>query len=410
MTPRTAAASFGVEEEFLLVDAESGHPVPAGPDVLAAAHAATATAEADGATATADPGPAEATAGPGAAEPRAAPRAQPRHPTLSAELLTTQIESATPVCTELDELTAQLTRARAVLAAAAARGGARLLPSGTPPLGGGPAAVTAGARPWQIMDRYTATVSDYHICGCHVHVGVPDRETAVAVLNHLRPWLPTLLALSANSPFRHGRDTGYASWRTVEQSRFPGAGIPPHFPSAAAYDATLERLIECGVLVDDRVSFWSARPSPRYPTVELRVADACGTVAEAVLQAALSRALVRTALTALAAGREAAGPDDQVAAAALWSASRYGLSGPAVHPRLARRVPALTLVEALIEDVTPALEEAGDLSAVRALVADLLTRGTGAERQRAAGAGDPAAAVRHLTRATTDSLAEEATP
>jgi glutamate---cysteine ligase / carboxylate-amine ligase len=82
-----------------------------------------------------------------------------------------------------------------------------------------------------ITRTYAGIVADYQCCGCHVHVGVPGRETAVAVVNHLAPWLPTPLALSVNSAFEHGRDTGYGSWRMITQSRFPGFGIAPWFAS-----------------------------------------------------------------------------------------------------------------------------------------------------------------------------------
>ncbi|MGP4003836.1 carboxylate-amine ligase [Streptomyces sp. 8N706] len=348
-----------------LLDPASGHPVPCAPEVLADVRAAHTPAAV---------------------------------PELKHELLSTQVESATGVCTRLQDLSAQLTAGRERLAAAAASHGALLVSSGTPPLAAGPAPVTDGERFRQIRDAYPGIVADYQVCGCHVHVGVPDRETAVAVVNQLRPWLPTLLALSANSPFHHGLDTGYASWRMVQQSRFPGSGVPPHFASAAAYEREVGRLVDCGALIDARMSFWLARPSPRFPTVEVRVADASITVEEAALQAALSRALVRTALTGLSAGRETVPVRDQVAAAAVWSASRYGLRGPGVHPVREKRVPATALVEALVRHVRAALEEAGDLDGVRTAASRLLAHGTGAERQRAA--GEPAAAVRYVAHRT----------
>lgn len=396
-------STFGVEEEFLLVDAESGRPVPRAPEVLAdgaagAAPGAGAQGGRTGAAGTMDTGTSDAGAG----------RRAGAVPELKHELPATQVESATGVCTTLAGLAYQVLAGRERLAAAADRSGALLLSTGTPPLSSGEVPVTEGDRFRIIRERYAGLVADYQACGCHVHVGVDGADTAVAVVGHLRPWLPTLLALSANSPFDHGRDTGYASWRMVEQSRFPGAGMPPRFASAAAYEREVDRLVACGVLVDDRMSFWLARPSPRFATVELRAADAAQTVEETLLQAALSRALVRTALSALAAGREPPYLDDQVAAAALWSASRHGLRGPAVHPLWERQVPAAVLVESLLEHVGTALEESGDAGFVRAVVSDLVARGTGAERQRAAGVFGADAAVRYVARQTAPARRQEA--
>ncbi|MFC4496545.1 glutamate--cysteine ligase [Streptomyces ovatisporus] len=368
--PGHGPLTVGVEEEFLLVDGETGRPVACAADVLD-----------DAATGAPLPGGTQ----------------------LKRELLACQAEVTSGVCTGLDELADQLHAGRQRLAAAAQRTGLRPVATGTPVLAGPYAALSEGPRYEHISRIYEGVVADYEACGCHVHVGVPDRGTAVAVVNHLRPWLPSLLALSVNSPFHDGRDTGYGSWRMVLQSRFPGAGVPPHQPSPAAYDAQLERLVDCGALADVRQSFSLARPSPCFPTVEIRAADAAATVDEAVLQAALSRALVRTALAALEEGREAVPVADEVAAAAVWSASRHGLRGPGVHPRLERKAAPLTLVHELLAYVAPALDESGDLDRVRRLLAAVVKHGTGAERQRDAAASAP----RRDLRAVVDHLARE---
>lgn len=355
--------TFGVEEEFLLADPQTGRSVPAATEVLKAA------------------------------------REEPAPGAVHAELSQTQVEAATVPCATLDDLEYALMAGRARLAAAASGCGVWLLPSGTSPLGG-PAVPTDGPRFAAITARYAEVVRDYQACGCHVHVGVPDRETAVAVCNHLRPWLPTLLALSVNSPYHHGRDTGYASWRIIEQSRFPGAGAPPWFRDAADHDEQVARLVDSGAIVDESQSFWLVRPSPTWPTVELRVADTAVDVSGALLQATLSRALVTTALTDLSLGREGPWLDDQVLAAAVWSAARYGLGGVGVHPSRAERVPATELLDELIVRVAPALAEAGDLAAARELFAGVLRRGTGAARQRVV--GEPSDVVRLLAIGVSD--------
>jgi len=355
--------TVGVEEEFLLVDAASGGTAARASRVL----------------------------------DRARPTAGAFHP----ELLASQVEFASGVCAELGELRGQLTEGRLSLAAAARAEGMRLVASGTAVMPCPDPPPADGPRFTRITDMYAAVVRGYQCCGCHVHVGVPDRETAVAVINHLSPWLPALLALSANSPYHQGRDTGYASWRMVEQTRFPGSGITPHFGSASEYDRRVERLVECGALADERMTFWLARPSPSYPTVEVRVADVGGRVDDAVLQAALTRALVDHALSELDAGREAPRLNEQLCAAAVWSAARYGLDGQGVDLRREHPVPAADLVKELFATARPFLEQNGDLAEVQALLDRLGVDGIGASRQREASSGG--------LRAVVDMLAEQTT-
>jgi carboxylate-amine ligase len=277
-----------------------------------------------------------------------------------AELAGTQVEAATGPCASVTDLGEALRQARKTLVAAAGELGLGLISRGTPVKPSlQPIVSHDKPRFRRVLDTYAGVVEHYEACGCHVHVGVPDRETGVRVLNHVRPWLPTLLALSANS-----HDNGYASWRMVQQSRFPGSGVPPVCADAADYDARIARMVACGTLVDRAQSFWLARLSEKLPTVEFRVADAAETVEGAVLQAALSRALVHTACVA----DDPRPVRDDVCAAAVWAASRYGLDGAAVDPWRECRVPATALLGRLLDHVAPALEERGELALVHDLV------------------------------------------
>ncbi|WP_243794307.1 glutamate--cysteine ligase [Saccharopolyspora gloriosae] len=361
--------TMGVEEEFLLLDSVSAQAVPRAGLVLADAAVLPGEVEFEGAT-------------------------------LQPELLRSQVEAATGRCATVRQLGDQLGAARRRLARAAGKQAAVLVSSGTPVLDGPPPGITGGDRFERIAGAYEAVVTDYQACGCHVHVAVPDEEVAVAVVDHLRPWLPTLLAWSANSPFHRGLDTGYASWRMVQQMRFPGSGVPPHFGSAAAYRDQVARLVECGTLVDPEMSFWLVRPSPRLPTVELRVADAMTTVGETVLHAALARALVRTALDEVSRGKPAPVVRDQVAAAAVWAAARHGMRSSLVDPVRESRVPAARLLRELVEWVTPALASTGDVAVVLDSLERLARRGGGAQRQRRHAALGLHALVRALARGT----------
>lgn len=362
MTAVGPGTTVGVEEEFLIVDAGSRRSVPKAAAVLARLGADTGV--------------------------------------IKPELYESQVEAVTPVLTSLADVARALVVNRTSLARAAAAEGVAAVGVGTPVLAGPRPELSGGDRYRLVARTYQGTFADYEACGCHVHVGVPGDDLAVAVVDHLRPWLPTLLALSANSPFHHGRDTGYASWRTIDQARFPGGGVPPRFGDSAGYRRCLDRLVDCGVLIDERMTFWAARPSPRYATVEVRVADVAASPDGALLQAALVRGLVRAALDDLSLGREAPEADDQIVAGALWSAARYGIHGPGIDPIAGRPVPARTLLAALVRRIRPALEDTGDTAAVDALLPAVLA--VGAARQRATAAGGLTAVVDELAGLLTD--------
>lgn len=352
MLPDGTGVTIGVEEEFLLVSRESLLPVDGAAAVLAGV------------------APTELAGGSHA----------------SRELWDTEVETSTGVCSDLAQVRDQLARNRAALRRSARAHGLELVPAGHPLFGAETAPPRRDGHYRWMSDTYAGALADQEICGCHVHVGLGDRDTGVAVLNHLAPWLPTLLALTANSPFRRGRDTGFHSWRMMVLTRVPASGIPPWFGSAAEYDADLARLRECGLLPPDHGGSRLARLSNHLPTIEVRVADTVATTDEAVLYAALVRALVRTALGELDAGREGRRSSDTVLGDALWAAARHGLDGSAVDPWSGTRASPHAMASRLYRHTEDALTATGDLDEVRTLLRTLLTRGNGAMRQRLAAA------------------------
>ncbi|MBC2644230.1 MULTISPECIES: glutamate--cysteine ligase [unclassified Rhodococcus (in: high G+C Gram-positive bacteria)] len=302
---------------------------------------------------------------------------------LQLELSQCQIETATPVCTGTTQLRAELCRARGRAAAAATRVGARLLAAGVPPVGPAPRAISDVPR-YRHLAEHFGLLGQQVICGCHVHVGVCDRDLAVQVSNHLRPWLPALLALTANSPIIGGVDTGYSSWRQVLWARWPSAGPPPVFESAAHYDAVVAELLAQQAILDPAMIYWDVRLSAHLPTVEVRVADVPATVEETVLLATLIRGLVSTALTDVRQGRSAAPVYGHRLRAGYWRAARDGMTGHAVDMRSGRLVPATEPIRHLLEHVRPALERTGDYRDTQRAVRTVLTCGNGAIRQRRA--------------------------
>ena len=322
-----SSTTFGVEEEFLLVDAIAGVPFGDNRAVVEAAHAL------------------------GLA--------------LTTEFASCQVETDTSVHTSAAELRAELAELRSAAARAAASVGARLLPTAVPPVGKPPFTLTDSARFEWITESFGSLTYGQVICGCHVHVGMPDRETALQVGNFIRIWLPALLSLTANSAVYAGFDTGYASWRAVQQTGWPVSGPPPYFRSLEHFDELVGVLHETGAVLDERMLYWDVRPSSHLPTIEVRVSDVAATVEEAVTLATLVRALAVTALGELQRGRTAPEVGTETLVAAKWKAAHDGITGQGYDVRHGRITSARSVLDALVDWVAPALEEFGELTAVK---------------------------------------------
>ena len=305
-------------------------------------------------------------------------------PGVRTELMRFQVETATGVCTSLEEAGRDLARLRRLAADAAAQLGCRLVACGVAPYRTpGLAALTGQPRYRELARRYAPVVAQAGTCACHVHVAVPSRDLGAQVLARLRPWLAPLLAITANSPIAFGHETGWASWRHALWSRWPTATPPEPWPDAAAYDTAVRRLIARGAAIDEPNVYFLARLSPRYPTVEVRVADVCLDAGTAVLAAGLTRALVATALAEARRGTPAPAPPARRVAAALAAAARHGLAGPGIDPVTGQPAGARVLRARLLEHVRPALSDHGDTETITGLLDRLDDQGTGADRQRA---------------------------
>ena len=171
----------------------------------------------------------------------------------------------------------------------------------------GDPSVTPTSRYRRMLDEYQLLAREQLICGAQVHVGVSDRDLAVAVTRRVQPWLPVLLALSASSPYWMGQDSGYASVRSLVWQRWPTAGDPGEVTSAADHEALVAELIASETITDPAMIYFDVRPSAHVPTVELRVTDANPDVETIVLLTGLFRALVRREVAALRAGVERTG-------------------------------------------------------------------------------------------------------
>jgi carboxylate-amine ligase len=348
--------TVGVEEEYLLGDALSGALVPRSRDAVAAARTLLGDA-------------------------------------VTSELNLCQIEIGTPVCQTLDQLGDSLGQLRTQL-------GAACRPLGLVPMASGTHPFTrwqdqrvdrSNERYAAMEDRYQILARQQVICGFHVHVAVEDPALRIEVMNRARPWLPLFLALSANSPFWQGSDSGYASYRTQVWERWPMAGMPPAFDSVDAFDDLVSGLIRNGAIDDATHLYWYVRPSVRYPTLEFRVCDVCLEPSDAVTLAGLLRALVWMCTAASRSGPTTSAPGSIVGAdyllrSAIWRAARYGLEGVLVDPESGVAGPAQDVIRSALVRLGPGLDAHGDRATVMDGVERILTRGNGAMWQRRIGA------------------------
>ncbi|MFJ9850437.1 glutamate--cysteine ligase [Streptomyces sp. NPDC101150] len=304
---------------------------------------------------------------------------------VTTEITRYQVEVRTDPHTGLTGLRDQLHTTRRAVADAAARLGLRIISSGTPILGQHtPPPLTPGPRYARSAAMFRALDHEQTACACHVHVGIPDPTTALQVSNHLRPWLPALIAVTANSPYWDAQDTGYASWRTMTWGRWPVAGPPPYFESRAHFEDLLDDLIGTRTVMDRGGLYWDIRPSHHVPTLEIRVADAAPTVDDTVLLAGALKGLTALALAAVHRSEPAPRPRPEMLRAACWRAARDGLAGQSINLGAGRLEPAGTQVDRLFHAVRPVLESTGDFAPLQAARARLRTDGNGADRQRTA--------------------------
>ena len=339
--------TLGVEEEFFVVDAVTRELVTGAAQIL------------------------DVVGGPSAG-----------YPSYADELRLSMIESRTSACLTLGQLRAELCTLRRGLVQAAAMTGHGIVAAGSQPLADWRTQLfNPGARYQRVAEFFAQMAYEHVICGCHVHVGVDDRDVAVQVMNRVRPWLPVLLVLSSSSPFWMGEDTGFTSYRSVVWERWPMAGLPPAFSSFAEYTRSVASLVETELLADAGQVFWDVRPGTTHRTLEFRIADSCTTVDETVVQAGLCRALVRTCLADL---DEKPGAEirPELLRAAKWRASRFGFGDRCLDPFSGTLQPATTLVDRLLAHVRGPLEDLGDWDEVTMLVEKMKRTGSSAQRQR----------------------------
>ena len=293
-----------------------------------------------------------------------------------------QTEIGSSPTTDISALRAELLSLRRSVAEAAGSTGVHVVAVATNPFKVRPTA-TENERYARMLKMFGVTARQQLTCGQHIHVSVESPDEGVAALDRIRAWLPILTAISANSPFWQGQDTGYASYRSIAWGQWPTAGPTETFGDVDGYHRAIAGLLETGAAMDDGMIYFDARLSAHYPTVEIRVPDVCTDVGDSALIAALARGLVDTAVVDWGHGRPAERIRIEVLRGAAWRAARFGLAGDLYDHRSRQLAPAWAMVDALVEHVLAALRTNGDLDFVLDGVARLRRRGCGADLQRA---------------------------
>ena len=358
--------TVGVEEEFFLIDPETRLSAPAAQRLLRRA-----------------------------AEQQ--PDLEPED--MTEELFQHQVETRTPPVRTASELREHLVRCRGLAVESAEAVGLHAMASGTVPTANLDPKVTARDRYLDMVDTFGEIARPGGTCGMHVHVYVETPETGVAVIDQVVPWLPVILAISANSPFYQGRDTTYASWRSQVWAQWPSAGPTEPFGSLRTYRTVSRQMQRSGAARDEGMLYFDARLARDHPTVEFRISDVCTDVDNAVLIAALLRSLVTSAASRAAEAETDLGSTrkerlatgraaeyiwrSELLRAAQWRAARYALTDRLLDPTTGEPETARLVLERLVMVCRDQLEEAGELDLVDEGIRRVLAE-SGASRQRAA--------------------------
>lgn len=294
------------------------------------------------------------------------------------------VELGTDVCGSIADAREQVIRLRSELATMAGRGGLRIASAGTHPFSHWfDQAITEGERYATIVKDMQQIARANLIFGLHVHVGIPDRNTAIHVMNQARYFLPHLYALSTNSPFWVGRNTGLKGYRLKVFERFPRTGMPDAFESLSEDQDYLKLLIKTGCVDNAKKIWWDIRLHPFFDTLEVRVCDAQSRVDDTLALAAVIQAIVaklhklqHNNLTFRIYRRRLIDEN-------RWRASRYGIDGRMIDFGREAEVDTRELLSELLDFISPEVDELGSSQEIEH-VERILREGTGADRQIAA--------------------------
>ncbi len=303
---------------------------------------------------------------------------------VSPEFLRTQIEIGTPVMHRFDDAHAELARLRSTISEVAAEFGLAPIAAGTHPFAGWSDLETTDKQRYQDLARDLAVVGRrLVICGMHVHVGIEDDELRIDIMNQVRYFLPHLYILSTSSPFWEGELTGLKGYRLSVADESPRTGLPGRFGSWGEYQQTVDVLVQAGVMEDASKIWWDLRPSARFPTLEMRITDVCTRIGDGVAIAALFVCFCRMLYRLRRANLSWRNYPVFLLEENRWRAQRYGVHGSLFDLGKGTLVPFNELmaeIEVLIAEDAAALGAQTQI----ARAVEIATKGTSADRQLAA--------------------------
>jgi carboxylate-amine ligase len=328
---------------------------------------------------------------------------------LKQEMFQAMIEVGTVICKDVTEARQEVIRLRQAVSELAAELGAKVVASGTHPFAKWQELdITDDERYRMLTEHLQDIARSIAVYGLHVHVGVDDRDRAIELMNEARYFLPHILALSVNSPFWEGRDTGIKSYRSVIWGRMPRSGIPDQFASWDDYRRFIDTLLRTGSIDEPKKIWWDIRPHPKFETLEFRVCDMPTRVEETVAFAALFQAVVAKLSRLRSQNLGFRMYQRALIAENRWRAMRYGIDGELIDFGKECEVPMRDLAAELLEFVDDVVDDLGSREALRA-VRTILQEGTGADRQMEVyrKKGDVRAVVDYLAEETMRGVAEE---
>ena len=300
---------------------------------------------------------------------------------LRGELHQSVVEVGTPICADIREAREQVIRNRREAARVARNVGMKLGAASTHPFSHWrDQPISEGPRYQAILGEFQDLARTNLIFGLHVHVGIVDREEAIAVLNSARYFLPHILALSTSSPFMEGRDTGLKSIRNLIFRRFPRSGMPSTFSSNQEFQSFLDLLIRTGCIDDGRRIWWDIRPHPNFSTLEYRICDLPPLVDETIAIAALIQAVTAFLIKLHRNNRAWRVYRRELIEENKWRAMRYGIEAKMIDLGKQKEVPLVDLIHELLGILEEEIDELG-LAPDLAYLDTILEQGTSADRQ-----------------------------
>ena len=300
---------------------------------------------------------------------------------VKSEMHQSVVELGTDICVDARAARAQLIRLRSELASVAAHAGLCIASAGTHPFSHWmDQEITADERYRIIVQDMQQIARANLIFGLHVHIGIPDREEAIDVMNQARYFLPHLYALSSNSPFWLGQDTGLKAYRQMIFERFPRTGIPDAFESLSEYEDYLKLLVATGCIDNAKKIWWDIRLHPFFDTIEFRICDAQSRVSDSVALAALMQAIVLKLHRLRRQNISFRNYPRRLLDENRWRAGRYGLDGKLIDFGRRCEIDERDLLHEMLVFIAPEMEELGNLAELKH-VERIMREGTGADRQ-----------------------------